>query len=201
MRKVSSLADVQIVLNDLLNWQSLWDSKARDQKGLQIKNAGNATEEQDLVTLGQLRTQVPQQAVQQVAGGRGSAQPAPDIKTLLWTEALTPLTNDVIPPFVVALAGFSYQPLLLWIALNTVSAGNTVVNFRVSGLAASVSAGQLLLATNLTLLAGLNFTSTAVFTTNLPNQLPLLPGTQVTPVILAAGGGVAISIGLVCKVF
>jgi len=54
MRKISSLADVQIVLNDLLNWKDRESSKARDQRGLQVKNAGDAKDPQDLVTLRQL---------------------------------------------------------------------------------------------------------------------------------------------------
>jgi hypothetical protein len=54
MRKVSSISDIQIVLNDLLNWKDLLTSKAKDQRGLQIKNAGDATDPTDLVTLRQL---------------------------------------------------------------------------------------------------------------------------------------------------
>ncbi len=55
MRAITSLQDVQIVLKDILDWQDKRDTKALDQHGLQIKNAGDATDGGDLVTLKQLR--------------------------------------------------------------------------------------------------------------------------------------------------
>ncbi len=55
MRIVKSLADVQIVLKELLDWKDTQISKAKDQRGHQIKNAGDATQDSDLVTLRQLR--------------------------------------------------------------------------------------------------------------------------------------------------
>jgi hypothetical protein len=54
VRKINNFGDVQIVLNELLNWRDRLESKAKDQRGLQIKNAGDATDPQDLVTLRQL---------------------------------------------------------------------------------------------------------------------------------------------------
>ena len=55
MRAINSLADVQIVLKELLDWKTTQISKAKDQRGLQIKNAGDATDPTDLVTLRQLK--------------------------------------------------------------------------------------------------------------------------------------------------
>ncbi len=54
MRSVKSLSDVQIVLREILDWKDTQLSKAKDQRGLQIKNAGDATAPTDLVTLRQL---------------------------------------------------------------------------------------------------------------------------------------------------
>src|SRR6266705_3548309 len=56
MRAITSLADVQIVLRELLDWKDNQISKAKDQRGHQIKNAGDATDPQDLVTLEQLQS-------------------------------------------------------------------------------------------------------------------------------------------------
>jgi len=59
MRAIRNLADVQIVLKELLDWKDTQISKAKDQRGHQIKNAGDATEPQDLVTLRQLKSAFP----------------------------------------------------------------------------------------------------------------------------------------------
>ncbi len=54
MRAINNLVDVQIVLRELLDKKDRDLAKAKDQRGLQIKNAGDATDPQDLVTLRQL---------------------------------------------------------------------------------------------------------------------------------------------------
>jgi hypothetical protein len=55
MRTINNLTDVQIVLKELCTWKDNQISKAKDQRGLQIKNAGDATDPADLVTLSQLK--------------------------------------------------------------------------------------------------------------------------------------------------
>jgi hypothetical protein len=55
VRAINSLTDAQIVLKELLDWKDTQISKAKDQRGLQIKNAGDATDPTDLVTLRQLK--------------------------------------------------------------------------------------------------------------------------------------------------
>ncbi len=55
MRIINKLSDVQIVLKELLDWKDTQISKAKDQRGHQIKNAGDATQDSDLVTLRQLK--------------------------------------------------------------------------------------------------------------------------------------------------
>src|ERR1035437_2366249 len=55
MRAINSLSDAQIVLKELLDWKDTQISKAKDQRGLQIKNAGDATDPTDLVTPRQLK--------------------------------------------------------------------------------------------------------------------------------------------------
>ncbi len=59
MRAIKSLSDVQIVLKEILDWKDTQLSKAKDQRGHQIKNAGDATEPTDLVTLRQLESAFP----------------------------------------------------------------------------------------------------------------------------------------------
>ena len=59
MRRINNLTDVQIVLKEILDWKDTQLSKAKDQRGHQIKNAGDATEPADLVTLRQLRDAFP----------------------------------------------------------------------------------------------------------------------------------------------
>ncbi len=58
MRAIKSLSDVQIVLKEILDWKDTQLSKAKDQRGHQIKNAGDATEPTDLVTLRQLEDKI-----------------------------------------------------------------------------------------------------------------------------------------------
>jgi len=59
VRRISNLDDVQIVLKEILDWKDTQLSKAKDQRGHQIKNAGDATEPSDLVTLRQLKSAFP----------------------------------------------------------------------------------------------------------------------------------------------
>lgn len=54
MRAVKTLADVQIVLNQLLNWQSNKDSKDWDFHGLRIKNASPSKDQNDYVVRSEL---------------------------------------------------------------------------------------------------------------------------------------------------
>jgi hypothetical protein len=73
MRQINNLQDAQIVLKELTDWKDNQISKAKDQRGLQIKNAGDATDPTDLVTLRQLKqgssTSVRKQAAPTAAGG------------------------------------------------------------------------------------------------------------------------------------
>lgn len=55
MRAIKSLADVQIVLNQLLNWQSNKDSKDWDFHGLRIKNASASVDPSDYVIRSELQ--------------------------------------------------------------------------------------------------------------------------------------------------
>lgn len=54
MRSIKSLADVQIVLNQLLNWQTNKDSKDWDFNGLRIKNASASKDPSDYVIRSEL---------------------------------------------------------------------------------------------------------------------------------------------------
>ena len=54
MRAIKTLADVQIVLNQLLNWQTNKDSKDWDFNGLRIKNASASKDPNDYVIRSEL---------------------------------------------------------------------------------------------------------------------------------------------------
>lgn len=54
MRAIKTLADVQIILNQLLNWQSNKDSKDWDFHGLRIKNASPSKDPNDYVVRSEL---------------------------------------------------------------------------------------------------------------------------------------------------
>lgn len=49
MRNVKDMKDVQIVLNELLDWKQLLETKANDMHGLQIKNLGEPTAATDAI--------------------------------------------------------------------------------------------------------------------------------------------------------
>ena len=55
MRAIKSLADVQIVLKQLLDWQNTKDTQNWDMKGKRIINAGNGVDPTDYVTVQQLQ--------------------------------------------------------------------------------------------------------------------------------------------------
>jgi len=55
MRIVRNLEDVQIVLKEILDKLEKGELKAGDRRGLQIKNMGDGTEDQDAVTLKQVK--------------------------------------------------------------------------------------------------------------------------------------------------
>ena len=50
MRTVKDIKDIQIVLNELLDWKQLLETKANDMHGLQIKNVGSPTAADDVIT-------------------------------------------------------------------------------------------------------------------------------------------------------
>ncbi len=59
MRAIKDLNDVQIVLRELIDKKERDLAKAKDQRGHQIKNGGDATDPQDFVTLRQLESAFP----------------------------------------------------------------------------------------------------------------------------------------------
>lgn len=54
MRRVQTLEDVQIVLNELLNWKAQQDTRLFDMHGRRIANLGEAQLGSDAVTLEQV---------------------------------------------------------------------------------------------------------------------------------------------------
>ncbi len=58
MRVVKDIHDVQIVLNELLDWKNLLETKSNDMHGLQIKNVGAATADSDAVILTQVKSEI-----------------------------------------------------------------------------------------------------------------------------------------------
>ncbi len=58
MRKISSFADVQIVINELLSERDRKRNSNTDRRGYQIKNTGAATDDTDVVILKQLKAAI-----------------------------------------------------------------------------------------------------------------------------------------------
>ena len=55
MRRVQTLEDVQIVLNELLNWKAQQDTRLFDMHGRRIANLGVGVEDSDAATVKQVK--------------------------------------------------------------------------------------------------------------------------------------------------
>ncbi len=51
MRSVKDIKDVQIVLNEILDWKQRLETKPNDMRGLPIKNLGRPSADSDAATL------------------------------------------------------------------------------------------------------------------------------------------------------
>jgi hypothetical protein len=92
VRAINNLNDVQIVLNELLSKRDRDLAKAKDQRGHQIKNAGDAKDPQDLVTLSQMQEiarKIAQDTVETIIGGKPK------------TPGTTPPPTTTPPPIII----------------------------------------------------------------------------------------------------
>jgi hypothetical protein len=143
VRAIKSLADVQIILKQLLDWQSLKDSKDWDFKGLRIKNASPSKDPSDYVVRSELQptafsapsiTGAPQTQTQ-------ASNPPPPANigqadqyyTIVFSTD-TPTDAYETPPFN---GGFNRDGTFVdvWVAATGTPLTNpALVNFRVNGL-------------------------------------------------------------------
>jgi|SRR5580693_4159212 hypothetical protein len=87
MRVAKTIDDVNIILKQILNRNSSLDTKNRDNKGLKVTNAGDATDPGDYVTLRQLK-----QVTQQIPTG-------PDYFSIPFSSDGVVAVGDLVPPY------------------------------------------------------------------------------------------------------
>lgn len=121
MRTVKTIADVQIVLNELLDFKAKLLTKSWDLRGLRITNAGVSVDPQDYVTKGEL---------QQFVSAR---VPQDQYYTQVFSVSSAPADGEFSPPFVVQ-AGREGYPYFAWVAaINAPSSAICKVNIQLAG--------------------------------------------------------------------
>jgi hypothetical protein len=197
MRKVNDLSDVQIVLNDLLNF------KARIEGG-HLPSIGNATLDNQAVTLAQVKKLI-QNAVApktvppvvapppEVGGGIG-------VYTIVWSTAGVVQSNDILPFFCVSNVERAGEPIGVWVICRTpntdvinlqISLNNVIGSLWSSDSTVDLLANPLSLEENQDTMEASGF-----FVSPVPS---IGVGARIAPRIIHAGSQSAVSIGLVVK--
>lgn len=188
MRAVKNLPQVQIVLNQLLNYQNNDSTKARNQKGNQIKNLGTGTDPSDAVTMAQIANLAPSISVPSTAQ-------VDHFYSIPWSIDSSPIPGAVIPPFCIVNDDRVGQPTALWLAAGQVGGGNLSINIQING-----NNGQTpttIFLTDLTLGAALNG---PVYASNFISPLPYFGiGTYIQPIVTASSGQLSVSFALTIK--
>ncbi len=197
MRKISNLHDAQIVLNDLLDWRSLQDSKPRDQHGLQIKNAGAGTEDSDLVTFGQLKSAIP-------LGSQKATSLSPAQSSQILPKSTSNLTfvwsvqgsfpSGFLPAYALMNRNFIYTPVSMWVSLVNAAtpAFSLILNIHIGQDMFTIGSAPFIFSPgNLTAIVGAHFASTL-----LPNQPPITALTFFMPQIFITSNATICTLGL-----
>lgn len=175
MRKVSSIPDIQKVLNQLLDNQNLKNTKDNDFKGLRIKNASPAVDQNDYVTLSQLQA---------------ATQP-PSTPSATYTMVFSrdsPGDGDQSPPYN---AGTDRDGTIIdtWIAATAAPTSDCHVNFTING--------NNLLSTDIILPLGI---TGPVHSAQIVSPIPAVGiDTIATMVVVTAGGVGLLSGGIVVR--
>lgn len=198
MRAIKTLADVQIVLNQLLSWQSNKDSKDWDFHGLRIKNASASVDASDYVIRSELHPTAlaaPQQssAPKTVAQVNNPPIPVPtspaeqDYTIVICSDA--PADGYESPPFI---GGRKRDGVFIdaWVACTGAPSGTTaLINWKLNG--------NLLLSQDIQIPAG---SLGPVHTSFFVSPLPVMGfDTRITLKVNQAAGITLVSGGLVVR--
>ncbi len=96
MRKINSLADVQIVLNELLNKEDYRQNHNRNTNGYQIKNTGAATDQTDVVILSQLHDYYDRRVNETLSPVSAQTIPADGFFGRIILPGIQTIANDVL---------------------------------------------------------------------------------------------------------
>jgi hypothetical protein len=198
MRAIRSLADVQIVLKQLLDWQNLRDSKDWDFNGLRIKNASPSKDPSDYVVRSELHPTAlaaPPVSSAPQTPAQVNNPPAPistgetDQYYSIVFSVDNPTNGYETPPFV---GGINRDGVFIdvWIAATGTPLVNPAsINFNING--------NPLLATDVQLPAGSNG---PVHSSQLVSPLPVMGfDTRVTMKVNTASGLTLLSGGIVVR--
>lgn len=201
MRAIKTLADVQIILNQLLNWQSNKDSKDWDFHGLRIKNASASKDSNDYVIRSELHptalaappvsnapnTQAQVSNPPPSAGSNGGGDAEQDYTIVFSIDG--PTNGYETPPYI---GGRNRDGVFIdiWIAATGTPVINpTSINFNVNG--------QPLLSADIQLPAN---SSGPVHSSQLVSPLPVMGlDTRVTMKVNIASGVTFLSGGIVVR--
>ena len=189
MRNFKDQGQIQLILNQLLNYQSKDQSKARDQSGLQIKNLGAGTDPSDAVTMAQISNLAPSDTVP-------SQAMTDHFYTINWSNQNVVKVGDTIEPFCIINDDRVGQPTALWVAAGTPSGTGTLnINIKMNG--NNGKTPVTIFVTDLSLPINQNG---PVQQSNFISPLPYFGiGTYLQPVITASGGQAAVAIGMTVK--
>lgn len=188
VRAVKDIAQVQIVLNELLDYKKSDSTRARNQNGNQIKNTGAGIDPSDVVIMSQISSLAPSSSVPSVAA-------VDHFYTIPWSFDGNPIPGMIIPPFCIVNDDRVGQPTALWLAAATPGAGNLSINIRINGNNGKTPVTIFL--ADLTLPAGQNG---PVQQSNFITPLPFFGiGTYIQPIITFASTQSAISFGITVK--
>ncbi len=178
MRAVKTIADVQKVLNELLDFKGKLESNSWDMHGLRITNAGNSKDQQDYVCKSELQQFVT------------AAVPKEQFYTQVFSVSSSPADGESSPPFVVQ-SGREGYPFIAWVAaINGPTSAICKVNIQYGG--------TKILSSDLQLAIG---SQGPVSTSQFTNPKPKLATNSFLNAIVDISGGVSLlSIGLVIQV-
>lgn len=187
MRKANNPQQVQLILNQLNNASAKLNTKPLNRNGNRVVNVGDAQQPNDVVTLSQVQRLI-QSGIQQMVPRAVQTQ---NHYTMLWTNGGASLAGDLLEGYCVVSDNRVGIPLYAWIAAQGTAllTGPLIINIQLNG--------TNILTSNLILPQGVkgpvqssNFIGNPIFGI----------GSTLVPIIIKAGGQVAISIGLVCQV-
>ena len=121
VRRVQTIADVQIVLNDILNRLAPIENSILDRRGYRITNLGEAKGDSDAPTLGQVKALLPSSPT--LANTRSTY-------TQIWDTQGTATTADVIPAFCITENERTGFPKRVWLSCRTAGSADMSINIK-----------------------------------------------------------------------